>query len=167
MIWEKNIFSIFRTKFFDFGSIWRPHRTFNRYILLVVVSLPIDQQLRQRIWSLHYWFGCSDSPKLPISCKNAIFSICGHFWAWPLWATFWISISKLSYYTFPMIEFMYPAPWPQWLPRGSNSEVAKLSFKIVKFKKTLKLGHVITPWPNGLGSNFGWFSETSNHALSR
>ena len=30
-----------------------------------------------------------------------------------------------------------------------------------------KLGHVITPWPNGLGSNFGWFSETSNHALSR
>ena len=42
-----------------------------------------------------------------------------------------------------MIEFMYPAPWPQWLPRGSNFEVAKLSFKIVKFKKTLKLGHVI------------------------
>ena len=30
-----------------------------------------------------------------------------------------------------------------------------------------KLGHVITPWPNGLGSNFGWFSETSKHALSR
>ena len=46
---------------------------FNRYILLVVVSLPIDQQLRQRIWSLHYWFGCSDSSKLPISSKNAIF----------------------------------------------------------------------------------------------
>ena len=56
------------------------------------------------------WFGCSDSPKLPISCKNAIFAICGHFWAWPLWATFWISIFKLSYDTFPMIEFMYPAP---------------------------------------------------------
>ena len=31
----------------------------------------------------------------------------------------------------------------------------------------LKLGHVISPWPNGLGSNFGWFSETSNQALSR
>ena len=72
----------------DFGSIWRPHRMFNQYILLVVLSLPIDEQLRQRILSLHYWFGCSDSPKLPISCKNAIFTICGHFWAWPLWATF-------------------------------------------------------------------------------
>ena len=39
---------------------------FNRYILLVVLSLPIAEQLRQRILSLHYWFGCSDSPKLPI-----------------------------------------------------------------------------------------------------
>ena len=28
-----------------------------------------------------------------------------------------------------------------------------------------KFGHVITPWPNGLGPNFWWFSETSNHAL--
>ena len=83
---------------------------FNRYILLVVLSLPIDEQLRQRILSLHYWFGCSDSPKLPISCKNAIFAICGHFWAWPLWATFRISIFKLTYYTFAMVEFMYPAP---------------------------------------------------------
>ena len=100
----------FFDEIFDFGSIWRPHRTFNRYILLVFLSLPIDQQLCQRIWSLHYWFGCSDSPKLPISCKNSIFAICGHFWAWPLWATFWISIFKLSYDTFPMIEFMYPAP---------------------------------------------------------
>ena len=81
-------FFFFFDEIFDFGSIWRPHRTFNRYILLVVVSLPIDHQPRHRSWSLHYWFGCSDSPKLPISCKNAIFSICGHFWAWPLWATF-------------------------------------------------------------------------------
>ena len=96
MIWEKNIFSIFRTKFFDFGSIWRPHRMFNRYILLVVLSLPIDEQLRQRILSLHYWFGCSDSPKLPITSKNAVFAIWSHFWAWPLRATFWISIFKLA-----------------------------------------------------------------------
>ena len=96
MIWEKNIFSIFRTKFLDFGSLWRPHRTVNQYILLVVLSLPIDEQLCQRISSLHYWFGCSDSPKLTISSKNAIFAICGHFWAWPLWATFWIYIFKLS-----------------------------------------------------------------------
>ena len=81
-------FVVFVDEIFDFGSIWRPHRTFHRYILLVVVSLPIVQQLYQRILSLHYWFGCSDSPKLPISCKNAIFSICGHFWAWPLRATF-------------------------------------------------------------------------------
>ena len=101
---------IFFDEIFDFGSIWRPHRMLNRYILLVVVYLPIDQQLCQRIWSLHYWFGYSDSPKLPISCKNAIFAICGHFWAWPLWATFWISIFKLSYDTFPMIKLMYPAP---------------------------------------------------------
>ena len=49
MIWEKNIFSIFRTKFLDFGSLWRPHRTVNQYILLVVLSLPINQQLRHRI----------------------------------------------------------------------------------------------------------------------
>ena len=41
LIWGKNIFSIFRTKFLDFGSLWRPHRTFNQYILLVVISLPI------------------------------------------------------------------------------------------------------------------------------
>ena len=59
MIWEKNIFSIFRTKFLDFGSLWRPRRTVNQYILLVVLSLPIDEQLCQRILSLHYWFGCS------------------------------------------------------------------------------------------------------------
>ena len=110
MIWEKNIFSIFRTKFLDFGSLWRPYRKVNLYILLVILSLPVDQQLCQRILLMHYWFGCSDSPKLPISSKNAIFAICGHFWAWPLWATFWISIFKLSYYTFPMIEFMYLAP---------------------------------------------------------
>ena len=97
MIWEKNIFSIFRTKFFDFGSIWRLHRMFNRYILLVVLSLPIDEQLCQRILSLHYWFGCSDSPKLPITSKNVVFAIWSHFWAWPLRATFWISIFKLSY----------------------------------------------------------------------
>ena len=96
MIWEKNIFSIFRTKFFDFGSIWRLHRMFNRYILLVVLSLPIDEQLCQRILSLHYWFGCSDSPKLPITSKNVVFAIWSHFWAWPLRATFWISIFKLS-----------------------------------------------------------------------
>ena len=110
LIWAKYIFSIFRTKFFEFGSLWTPHRTFNQYILLVVLSLPIDEQLCQRILSLHYWLGCSDSPKLTISSKNAIFAICGHFWAWLLWATFWISIFKLSYYTFPMIQFMYLAP---------------------------------------------------------
>ena len=81
-------FFIFFDEIFDFGSIWRPHRTFNRYILLDVVSLPIDQQLCLRILSLHYWFGCSDSPKLPISSKNAVFAIWTHFWAWPLRATF-------------------------------------------------------------------------------
>ena len=47
MIWEKNIFSIFRTKFLDFGSLWRPDRTFNQYILVVVLSLPIDKPLCQ------------------------------------------------------------------------------------------------------------------------
>ena len=109
MIWEIFFFD-FSDEILDFGSLWRPHLMFNRYILLVAVSLPIDQQFCQRIWSLHYWFGCSDSPNLPISYKNSIFAICGHFWAWPLWATFWISIFKLSYDTFPMIEFIYPAP---------------------------------------------------------
>ena len=72
----------------DFGSLWKPHRTSDRYILLVGVSLPIDQQLCQRISSLPCQFGCSDSPKLPISCKNASFAILAHFWAWPLCATF-------------------------------------------------------------------------------
>ena len=57
----------------DFGSLWKPHRTFNRYILLVGVSLPIDQQLCQRICSLHYWFGCSHAPKLQYLTKNTIF----------------------------------------------------------------------------------------------
>ena len=94
----------------DFGSLWKPHRTFNRYILLVGLSLPIDQQLWQRISSLPCQFGCSDSPKLPISCKNAIFAILGHFWAWPLCATFRISIFKLSYDTLPLIKFIFPAP---------------------------------------------------------
>ena len=71
------------------AGFWRwAHRTFNQYILLVVLSLPIDKQHCLRILPLHYWFGCSDSPKLPISSKNAIFAICGHFWVWPLWATF-------------------------------------------------------------------------------
>ena len=107
---RKKYFFDFSDEILDFGSLWKPHCTFNQYILLVVLSLPIVQQFCGRIWSLHYWFGCSDSPKLPISSKNAIFAICGHFWAWPLWATFWISNFKLSYDTFPMIEFMYPAP---------------------------------------------------------
>ena len=57
----------------DFGSLWKPHRTFNRYILLVGVSLPIDQQLCQRICSLHYWFGCSHAPNLLYLTKNTIF----------------------------------------------------------------------------------------------
>ena len=107
--WVDLIFFNFFYEILDFGSLRRPHGTSSGHILLVVVSLHVDEQLYQAIWSLYYWFGCSDSPKLPISCKNAIFAICVHFWAWPLWATFWISIFKLSYYTFPMIEFMYPA----------------------------------------------------------
>ena len=97
---QKNIFRFFEIFLgpdtLDFDSFWRPHRAFNRYILLVLEYLPIDEQLRQRIWSLHYWFGCSDSPKLPISCKNTIFAIWCHFWEWPLCATIWISIFKLS-----------------------------------------------------------------------
>ena len=94
----------------DFGSFWKPRHTFNQYILIVVESIPIDQQLCQTIWSLHYWFGCSDGPKLQYIAKNVIFAISGRFWAWPLCTIFWISIFKLSYDTFPMIEFMYPAP---------------------------------------------------------
>ena len=73
------IFENFRL---DFGSFWRPHRASNLYILLVVESLPIDQQLYQRIWSLHYWFGFSDGPKLRYLAKNSEkrdFSILGHF----------------------------------------------------------------------------------------
>ena len=136
---RKKYFFDFSDEILEFGSLWRPHRTLNHYILLVVISLPIDQQLYQRILSLHYWFGCSDSPKLPISSKNAIFAICGHFWAWPLRATFWISIFKLSYYTFPMIEFMYPAPYTQRLPWSFTLRVAKLSFKFVIFWKCLNL----------------------------
>ncbi len=77
MIWEKNIFSIFRTKFLDFGSFWRPHRTSNGYVLLVVVSRHVDKQLYQAIWSLRYWFGCSDGPKLRYLAKNVIL----RFWA--------------------------------------------------------------------------------------
>ena len=99
--------------------------------------------------------------------KNVILAIFGHFWAWPLCATFWISTFKLSYATFPLIKFIFPAPWSQWLPRGSKLRVTKLRFWNHKIQKTLKLGHVISPWPNGLGANFGWFLETSNHALSR
>ncbi len=93
---RKKYFFDFSDEILDFGSLWRPHRAVNQYILIHVLSLPIDQQLCQRILSLRYWFGCSDSPKLPISCKNVIFAICEHFWAWPLWATFRISIFKLS-----------------------------------------------------------------------
>ena len=78
MIWEKNVFSIFRTKFLDFGSLWRPHRTVNQYILLVVLSLPIVQQLRQRILSMHYWFGCSDGPKLRYLAKNLTYAVTSH-----------------------------------------------------------------------------------------
>ena len=92
---RKKYFFDFSDEILEFGSLWRPHRTLNHYIHLVVISLPIDQQLYERILSLHYWFVCSDSPKLPISSKNAIIAICGHFWAWPLRATFWISIFKL------------------------------------------------------------------------
>ena len=93
---RKKYFFDFLDEILDFGSLWRPHRTFNQYILWVVLSLPIDKQLYQRILSLRNWFGCSDSPKLQISCKNAIFAICGHFWAWPLCVTFWISTFNLS-----------------------------------------------------------------------
>ena len=70
---RKKYFFDFSDEILDFGSLWRPHRTFNQYILLVVLSLPIDQQLCQRILSLHYWFACSDSPKLPISRKKRHF----------------------------------------------------------------------------------------------
>ena len=47
-----------------------------------------------------------------------------------------------------MIEFMYPAPWPQGLPRSFNSEVAKLSFKIVKLKnaQTWSRDYAMTKW---------------------
>ena len=64
---------IFFDEIFDFGSIWRSHRSFNRYILLVVISLPIDQQLCPTIWSLHYWFGCRYLAKTPFLRFAAIF----------------------------------------------------------------------------------------------
>ena len=115
-IWAKNIFRFFEIFLgpdtLDFDSFWRPHRAFNRYILLVLEYLPIDEQLRQRIWSLHYWFGCSDSPKLPIFSEKRDFVILGHIWAWPLCVTFWISTFNLSYDIFPIVELIFPAWWP-------------------------------------------------------
>ena len=113
---QKNIFRFFEIFLgpdtLDFDSFWRPHRAFNRYILLVLEYLPIDEQLRQRIWSLHYWFGCSDSPKLPIFSEKRDFVILGHIWAWPLCVTFWISTFNLSYDIFPIVELIFPAWWP-------------------------------------------------------
>ena len=154
-------FEFFVPDIVDFDSSWRPHCTSTGHYLLVVVSISVDKQLYQAIWPLHYWFRCSDGPNLRYLAKNVVFVILGCFWAWLLCATFWILTSNLSYATFPIIELTFPGGWPHWLPRGSNLRVAKLGFQNRKIQKTLKLGHVISPWPNGLGSNFGWFLETS------
>ena len=104
---KKNDFS---DEILDFGSLLRAHGTSNGHVLLVVVSLHVDEQLYHAIWSLLYWFGFSDRPKLRYPAKNVNFAILGHFWAWPLSGTFGISIFKLSQDTFPMIGFMYLAP---------------------------------------------------------
>ena len=39
-------------------------------VYYVVVSLPVGEQLYRAIWSLRYWFGCSDGPKLRYLAKN-------------------------------------------------------------------------------------------------
>ena len=154
-------FRIFVPDIVDFDSSWRPHCTSTGHYLLVVVSISVDKQLYQAIWPLHYWFRCSDGPKLRYLVENVVFPILVHFRAWFLCATFWILTFNLPYATFPIMELTFPGGWPQWLPRGSNLRVAKLGLQNRKIKKTLKLGHVIYPWPHGLGSNFGWFLETS------
>ena len=60
--------------------------------------------------------------------------------------------------------------WLQWWSKvflgvapmcNSKLRVAKLSFLNHKIQKTFKLGHVISPWSDGLGSNFGWFLESA------
>jgi hypothetical protein len=37
---------------------------------IVVVSLHVDEQPYQAIWSFDYWFGCSDGPNLRYLAKN-------------------------------------------------------------------------------------------------
>ena len=93
----------FSVEIHDFGSLLRPHGTSNGHVLLVVVSLHVDEQLYHAIWSLIYWFGFSDRPKLRYPAKNVNFAILGHIWAWPLSGTFGISSFKLCQDTFPMI----------------------------------------------------------------
>ena len=37
---------------------------------IVIVSLHVDEQPYKAIWSLDYWFGCSNGPKLRYLAKN-------------------------------------------------------------------------------------------------
>ena len=74
---------------------------------------------------------------------------------------------KLAYATFPMSESVHLANQRQGSPRDWYLGVPKLDFEHWDFWNVPKLCHVTTPWRSGLGSNFGWFSETSNQALSR
>jgi len=43
--------------------------------------------------------------------------------------------------------------------------ISKILLYIAANERMTKLCHVITPWRSGLGSNFGWFSESLNQAL--
>ena len=44
-------------------------------------------------------------------------------------------------------------------------KLCKIGFWTLEFLKMTKLCHVITPWRSGLGTNSGWFSETSKRCL--
>ena len=95
---EQNFFfRIFaRKKIFDFGSPWRPYRTSVWQIFWDLVLLSTDEHPHHVQWSVDYYCPRYESPKTTYIVKNAILAILGHFWAWPLCATFWILIFKLS-----------------------------------------------------------------------
>ncbi len=136
---KKNIFSIFRTKFLDFGSFWRPHRTSNGYVLLVVVSRHVDKQLYQAIWSLRYWFGCSDGPKLRYLAKNVI------FWFWAVFGRGpYVQLYEFEFLTYPkphslLYSSYFQLHGPNDYPGAPIPKLQNDVFNIIKSKKSSNL----------------------------
>ena len=61
----------------------------------------------------------------------------------------------------PRVRELTCSPTTPVFTLGLQVKLCKIRFWTLEFLKLTKLCHVITPWRSGLGTNSGWFSETS------